>query len=79
MRHEQSAKILSYKGSVADRQAQWDTDHAKLLKDIEMAEAEVRYWRSIGNIIEKKVSLAQSVLSNIGAQMKSGMYFNDIK
>lgn len=73
-RHEQSAKILSYKGTVSEKQAQWDADNAQLLADLDMADAEVRYWKDIAKVISQKVSLAQSVMSSVSAQIKAGMY-----
>lgn len=70
----QSGKaIIAYKGTAADRKIMWEADCAPLYKEAQNAESEAKYWYSIGRAIERKVILAQSVLSNITASVKAGI------
>ena len=49
------------------------------LKAIDEAEATMKYWKSIGKLIENKVSLSQSILANITSQIKANLYLENIK
>lgn len=62
-----------------EKNIQLENSLKDLLEKVEQTELEMKYWKSIGKLIENKVSLAQSVLSNISSQVKAGMYFNNIK
>lgn len=66
-------------GTQADKKIKLDAACADVLKQIEDAECEMKYWKGIGRIIENKISLAQSVLSNITSMVKADMYVNNIK
>ena len=72
--HEKSVSMMNYKGTVGEKKAQFEAENAELLAKIDMADAEVRYWKDIARIISQKVSLAQSVMSSVSAQIKAGMY-----
>lgn len=77
---EEKAKLLpELKGTQMEKNIQLENSLKDLLEKVEQTELEMKYWKSIGKLIENKVSLAQSVLSNISSQVKAGMYFNNIK
>lgn len=73
-RMRQSGKfICEYKGTAADRKLKWEADCAPLFEEAEMARTEARFWLNIGKALERKVILAQSILSNITASVKAGI------
>ena len=73
-RMRQSGKVItSYSGTATDRKMKWEADCAPLFEEAETARSEARYWLNIGKAIERKVILAQSVLSNITASVKAGI------
>jgi hypothetical protein len=73
-RMRQAGKAISeYNGTATDRKMKWEADCAPLFEEAENARTEARYWLNIGKAIERKVILAQSVLSNITASVKAGI------
>lgn len=70
----QSGKaITTYSGTASDRKMKWEADCAPLFEESEIAKSEAHYWHNIGRAIERKVILAQSVLSNVTASIKAGI------
>lgn len=76
---EKGSMIVDYEGTASDRKLKWEAEHAELFKNIDNAKTEVLYWRNVGQAIEKKVSLAQSILSNITSSIKAGIYLDSVK
>ena len=73
-RLRQSGKfICEYSGTATDRKTKWEADCSPLFEEAETARSEARFWLNIGKAIERKVILAQSVLSNITASVKAGI------
>ena len=79
LRNARLKAFNSASGTVLEKTTKVEAETSSLLTEVEKVESEIRYWRNIGKLIENKISLAQSILSNIGSQIKAGMYFNDIK
>ena len=65
--------ILLLKGTAGDRKMQWEAQNSDLMLAISKAESEVQFWKGIGRSIEKKVTLVQSVLSNMTSSIKAGI------
>lgn len=79
IRTEKLTALDGLSGTQMEKTIQLEAKISTLIEEKEKAEIEMKYWKGISKTIENKVSLAQSILSNIGSQMKSGMYFNNIK
>ena len=75
--NEKRAELKELHGTVAEKQAQWDAKYAFEVSQAEMFKADIRYWKNVGDLLEKKISLVQSILSNITASIKSGMYLDN--
>lgn len=61
-------------GTVYEKTLQVEANCNSVLKEIDDANVELHYWKSISKLIEQKTSLAQSVLTSIGNQIKAGIY-----
>lgn len=79
LRKERAENIGKATGTQLEKNIQLEAASASTLNSIERCEAEMKYWRAIGKLIENKVSLAQSILANITSQVKAGLYVNNIK
>lgn len=79
LRREKAENIGKATGTQLEKGIQLEAASATTLNRIEKCEAEMKYWRAIGKLIENKVSLAQSILANITSQVKAGLYVNNIK
>lgn len=77
---DKKAELLSdLTGTQMEKSIQLDAKLSSLLKEIESTEATMKYWRATSKLIENKISLAQSILSNITSQVKAGLYMGNIK
>lgn len=77
---DKKAELLSdLTGTQMEKSIQLDAKLSPLLKEIESTEATMKYWRATSKLIENKISLAQSILSNITSQVKAGLYMGNIK
>ena len=79
LRVAKAAGLEGLTGTQMEKTAKLEASLAENLHKIEQKEAEMKYWRSIGKLIENKISLGQSILANITSQVRSGMYFNESK
>lgn len=66
-------------GNIPEKEAYVDGALATITGEISGAETEIRYYKNLSKVIENKISLGQSVLSNISSQIKNNMYVGNIK
>lgn len=79
LRREKDNNLAFVTGTQVEKSIRLDAMSASTLNSIEKCEAEMKYWRTIGKLIENRISLGQSILANITSQIKSGMYVNNVK
>lgn len=79
IRKKKQEVIVGLKGTQLEKATALEAALATDLRIMDATEHEIRYWKSIGKLIENKVSLAQSILANITSQIKSNMYYENIK
>lgn len=75
---EAGSTIIEFKGTASDRKQLWEASCASIFEEIDKYRYESRYWLNIGKAIEKKVSLTQSILSNISASIKAGIRLDSV-
>ena len=73
---ETKRQIPLYKGTANDRQSLWEAETAILNSAVELSKSDVRYYKNLSSVLENKVSLIQSILSNISASIKAGAYLD---
>lgn len=56
-----------------------DNITSEQIGEVKALQIKIDYWKRVGKLIENKVSLGQSILSNITSQVKAGLYFNNVK
>ena len=79
LRKERDEYLGTVTGTQMEKSIKLESLTSATLKEISNTEIEMKYWRSVGKLIENKISLAQSVLANITSQVKAGLYFNNVK
>ena len=79
LRCKKGQLLPSLKGTQLEKQTELDCSCNDILVKLATKETEMKYWKNIGKLIENKVSLAQSILSNIGSQIKAGIFMEAVK
>ena len=70
---EAGTKIKDLEGTAVEKKLLWESICAPLFEEVDKYKAESKYWYGVGRSIERKVILAQSILSNITASIKAGV------
>lgn len=65
--------LQDYSGTQAEKKAQFDAEYNDIYKRLDARKAEFHLWSNLGKVIEKKINLAQTILSSIKASMQAGI------
>lgn len=77
---DEKAKVLpTLSGNQLEKTIKIEALVSSTLKAIDEAETTMKYWKSVGKLIENKISLSQSILANITSQIKANLYLENIK
>lgn len=79
LRDEKAKALPTLSGNQLEKTIKIEALVSSTLKAIDEAETTMKYWKSVGKLIENKVSLSQSILANITSQIKANLYLENIK
>ena len=79
LRVEKDKILPTLSGNQLEKTIKIEAATSSLIKEIDEAEATMKYWKSVGKLIENKISLSQSILANITSQIKANLYLENIK
>lgn len=65
--------LKEFTGSQPEKKAQFEAKYSQLYEERDRCEAEYHFWLNICKAIERKINLAQTVLSSIKASINAGI------
>lgn len=70
---EAGVSVSKFGGTAVEKKLLWEASCAGLFEVVDKYKTEAKYWYGVSKSIERKVILAQSILSNMTANIKAGV------